>query len=1286
MRKRAQRKSGLIEDQPKLMGEQKPLQKKQFLKFNKNWTIAFSLVVIFLLILFLNSYFNITSGNPFNPEGDGFEKYYLSGPDPYYNMRLVEQTLYGSNPGCYPFYSENDPLLNYPLGRTGHRAPLMNMIAIGFSRLLIPFMDEIDAVGYAMQFVPALFGALLVFPVYFIGKTLFGRKEGILAAFLVALIPIHLSSGHGSAYTLFDHDSFNLLLFFLTYLFLIKSVKETDTTKSILYALLAGIPLAGLSMTWVEARFMYVMIFIYAVVQMLIDIYTSRIELRVARSTTLVLFTGYLLSLPITLARYGGFTIDVPFVMVVAVAGFGVVYYLFGKKNIPWTLSLPIIFAVGIAGLVFLYFAPALAETIPALSGLSKLSELIYGTGIYGKKVSLTIAEAGTYGISRTVMSFGPALYWLAWAGFLFIAYRFIKRHHRRDYLLLLLIFLIEMWLTGVAGRFINDLVPLVALFSAWFILFVIKKIDYKQMTYIIRSTGGGIHGLRRGIKFLHVFGILFVALIVILPNTYLSFDAAVPANEKKNIFGDLPSGAFGTSLGKEEYWIAAYSWFAEQDAEIEKPTERPAFISWWDYGFYEVAVGEHPTVADNFQDGIPPAANFHTATSEEEAVAILIIRLLEGNVAENNGKLARNVITTLEKHLGSNDTAHIQQWVEYPTTSPSYGEPIAPEYDKNLSELYPVGQQWPMNAVYHDATDLLLNALDEEEITWLYHDLQEATGKSIRYYGVEGYDKQIFNIFAFLADKSLLLVAGQGDYNPEDDFVQVKFITQGNRELSYDELKKRTDEQNRDDPVIKTKTIYKDAYFDTMFYRTYIGVTSGTAGSKSEPNYQLPCMNMKHFYAEYISPYPKYAYYQGKSAVVIAKYYEGAYVDGTVTFMNEPKSFQIVVQKNITHYGTELPIDHDETLSTNGTFHVIVPAGNVTIQVRRYHELGPNAFVMTNVTFNGEPGTPLAPISEDEAMRRSENYTRVINISIQPANINGYVYEDKENESNYNASVDQPLENAKVILQGIKKFDPDTGQPLEYDMGMIRTVNTDADGYYQISDLLPGYYQIIVENADGYQIENTLIALPEGNTSHNISQPKPGGVEGTVYFDENQNGKYDSGEELNNVNIDIFYTTTGDDKHVGSLVTDETGTYSFTSLLPGNYRINVTKLPDYKSAQDIVITENETKIINISIEYATITVSGVVKDNQTLDAVGNISLAFVPDASVENNTAQSGSATSDENGQYTIHLLPGTYNVTVNQKVNVSGEEISYVYTGKLYLQVGEGTKTFDILLAREE
>ena len=311
---------------------------------------------------------------------------------------------------------------------------------------------------------------------------------------------------------------------------------------------------------------------------------------------------------------------------------------------------MPAVFGVGGVGLAFLYIVKDISTSVPIFSSLTKFSNILYGTGIYGNKVSMTIAEAGTYSISRTVMSFGPALYWIALIGLVFLMYYFVKDVKRRDYLFIVVVFLVQMWLTGVAGRFLNDMVPLVALSGAWIVWRIVDKIDYKQMARSVRSAGGGIHGLRRGAKFIHLFGILFVAFLLILPNAYLAFDAAVPGTEKKEVFGDLPSGAFGSSLGKEAYWVHAFSWFKEQDTGIERPAERPAFISWWDYGFYEVAVGGHPTVADNFQDGIPPAANFHTATSENEAVIIWVVRLLEGNVEDNNGKLSDDVVQALKK------------------------------------------------------------------------------------------------------------------------------------------------------------------------------------------------------------------------------------------------------------------------------------------------------------------------------------------------------------------------------------------------------------------------------------------------------------------------------------------------------------------------------------------------------------------------------------------------------------------------------------------------------------
>ncbi len=1287
MRKRAQRRSRPLEEEPKhIIQKTKFVPEVQRSRAKKNWWIAVALLGIFLMVLFFNTYFNFTSGQTINSEGTTLStKFYLSGPDPYYNMRIIENT---TQTGHYAFYSEPDPLLNYPLGKSGGRPPLFNMMAIGFSRVLSPFMSEIDSLGYSMQFVPALFGALLVIPVYFIGEAIFGKRAGIIAALFTAIIPIHLSSGHGSAYSLFDHDSFNLLLYFLTFMFLVKAVKEKDTMRSMLFAVLAGLPLAGLSMTWVEARFLYVVIAVYAIVQMIVDIFTSKVNYRVGFSITTILLTGYLVSLPVTAAKLGGFRPDLPLFLALGIGTFSTMYYLFGSKRIPWTLSLPAVFSLGGIALIALYFIKDIAAALPFLSGLTRLSSILYGSGIYGSKVSMTIAEANTYNISHTVMSFGPVLYWLGFFGFVFLAYHFYKDNQKREYLFIIVVFLLNLWLTGTAGRFLNDMAPIIALLGGWLTVIIVDKIDYKQMIRNIKSAGGGIHGLRRGVKFLHVFGILFIAFLVIFPNAYLALDAAVPSTKKSDVFvikiGEditikLPNGAYGLPYGKEAYWVAAYDWLNDQDTAIDNPASRPGYISWWDYGFYEAAIGEHPTVADNFQDGIPPAANFHTATSEKEAVAVWIVRLLEGNVEANGGTLSSGVITALDRRV-ANDSANISQWIEDPKTSPSYDAPIAEEYDENLSKQWRVGDQWSTNAPYHDITAVLVDRLDDEGITRLYHDIQEATGYSIRYYGVEGYDKQIFNIFGFLADKSLLLVAGAGgNYNPEDDFVQIRYVTESNKELTFAEIQGMTKEELQRDPPVNTRTHYKDPYFDTMFYRTYIGPAEGTSGNKKEPNYQLPCFNMRHFCAEYLSDFSKYQYYTNKGAVVIAKYYEGAYINGSVTFNGSPVDAQVVIQKNLSYLENfSLPIDHDKT-NTNDTghFNLISPAGEIRLQIKKF----PNTIyevVLANVSFNNITNPLYYPISDDEAMRKTESYERYLTITIEPASVDGYV-------SLYN---NEPLQAVNLSFYEITQ----TGAS-----HLVASTATNAQGYYNVSGLEPGVY-IIAAEQEGYLIHDTsqdpMKVLP-GERRYNITKPNEGAVEGTIYYDANNNDAYDVGEEMNAVEVELRYQTMdGTIKHIESLTTDETGRYSFDSLpaanTPVSYIINATKVntsttyPDYQTEQLVEIEQNTTTIQNISLAVAPILVSGDVTSDGII--LSNASLLFDINLSVENNTAQKEETTSDEQGQYTIHLTPGYYNITAEATVNESGEETFYTFSGSLQIDMGEGIKTFNIVMAKEE
>ena len=882
-----------------------PVISKPRLKISKpkiKATTVIVLVSIFFLVLFMNSYFNYTSNVAYNPEGTTIgTKFFLSGPDPYHNMRTCEVML---ETGSYPFMAPHseDPLLNYPVGVAGTRPPLFNTIAVASTLVVENFMPRMDALGWSMLFLPAIYGALIVFPVYGIGKELFNKKVGFLAAFFMAIIPAHLGAGHGSAFSLFDHDSFLLLLFVLVFFFVIKALKEKDMMKSIGYAIFAGVFCAAIQWTWIAAQYIFVLLLSFIIIQFIIDIFRGTNDITNGIKIAVTLGTGWLLCLP--LALYRGFLIDYPFLMFISSLIIISLYYIVRRFKIPWLVSMPSLAGLGVIGLGILYMVNR--GLIPILSTLSSLSNIIFGAGIYGNKVALTIAEAHTYALSQTVMAFGPALYWIGLLGFVLFLYHTHAKKYKPENVFLIVIFTVQFWLTTTAGRFLNDVVPVMAILAAFLLCSMIDKISYKKMFSDIKNIGG-LHGLRKGIKLPHIIGISIVLLLVLLPNSFLALDAATPPSMDKEFFGS--QGYFGLGAGQQIYWADACYWLSQQDTEIANDTDRPGILTWWDYGFYLASMSGHPTVADNYQSGIPPAANFHTAQSEKEATAVMIIRLVEGTKVPKNvakGIMPQEVKDVLITHLNKATVYHTQNntaqqlinILEDPETyAPTYDTFVASEWGNNILKVT------EFNAMYHDACNMLVN-LTDDEITMLYKDMQIITKTSIRYYGIEVRDMtSIFAVFPFLADKST-----HGYVTMEDDFFATKYVSKVDGNIYEIEQLENMSTQQRDALDLTTTTVKKGGYYNSMAFKTFYGINE----SKRIPTYM-----MKHWYLSYVSPY-----------ISIAKYYEGAKVNGTVIMNNS------LVTGGVVYVLDENKIPHDYAVTQAGQFDVIVPAGNSTLSL----------------------------------------------------------------------------------------------------------------------------------------------------------------------------------------------------------------------------------------------------------------------------------------------------------------------------------------------------------------
>ncbi|MDP2845973.1 MAG: STT3 domain-containing protein, partial [Candidatus Methanoperedens sp.] len=108
--------------------------------------------------------------------------------DSVFHMRLVENTIQ-----FFPHRIFFDAFTYYPNGTPLHWGPLFDQM-IAFLAIVAGFVTSggmpsqsiIDTIG---AFFPAVMGALVVFPVYFIGKELLDEKTGLIGAFLIAILP-----------------------------------------------------------------------------------------------------------------------------------------------------------------------------------------------------------------------------------------------------------------------------------------------------------------------------------------------------------------------------------------------------------------------------------------------------------------------------------------------------------------------------------------------------------------------------------------------------------------------------------------------------------------------------------------------------------------------------------------------------------------------------------------------------------------------------------------------------------------------------------------------------------------------------------------------------------------------------------------------------------------------------------------------------------------------------------------------------------------------------------------
>ena len=1099
---------------------------------SRAWLVALALVALFAIALFLRAYWNLDAAT------EGGQFILSGGSDPYYHKRAVDaiqergfQTLV------------DDPMLNYPYGSINPNPPLYQWTIAVAGKFMEPFFADLEtSTWYATLWTAPIFGALTVFVIYFIARALSDdRRVGLVAALLWTISTSAIdASGIGAA----DHDATLMFFVALSFLFYIQTVRQfrgdgnwvtnwrdgsalgrgfsnlfRQRALGFGYAALAGISIAAVALTWKGFPYVIGILFAYAGLQMVIDHWKNRDSTGLFVATLLALLVGTLLAYPYYgLTGTTNFVRPVWFIIGAFIVG-GLV--LVPTRDLPTILVMPAAFLVALLGAVVAFFVmPEVANS------------LLYAT-VYFKRTALyeTIAEAHPASFSDLAFGIGPVVFLLAIFTWFAVAWQVIKTRTSRPLLFALVWGALAFYMATSAIRFLFNAIPVFAVFAAIGIVWVIDWLDFGAIRRSLQGNRGW-QGVRKGVRPMHIIGALLVALLLVLPGTMLAADAALPRQSEASIAEGSQSEFVKNFMGKrmgaygqgfiEDYWLDGLRWLDEYDAGTP-PEQRPAFLSWWDYGHWAIAIGNHPAVADNFQNGYEFAANFILSQNETHAVQLMAARLAPLRPQAE-----------VEQMLGDVGVADTRA-----------------AYEKLIHWQY-------------------VDAMDLEQSAELLAKVEQATGKSIRYFAVDvrmmPLDDPSTPDLDYGSSIYYAPVTLKGD--DPDDYVPVK-INVGGRGLTQEQF----EQEIRDNPTRQIAASsehleFTDKFFNSMFYRAYVGTPpSGQVPARGDTvidalNNQRPAAGLTHFRVVYATP-----------ALKILEYTPGVKVTGTVSEEGTPIE------------GATLTAFDDagrillENLFTNaqgqiGSEAFDVPHGSATTGADgRYELVAPFSMEGGNVTIVAtKDGVELAR-SSLSVPRTQVATPQTLDLVVERGVVEGIVFEDRDGNGAYNATTDALVPDANLTVAG-------------------QSVTSDAEGKYRVEGVSAGFQNVTV-TGDRYDVSprsKQVRAQPGATTTHDVAlELKPATVTGTVYADANDNGVFDEGESAGLTTVDFQPDAeVADNAAVATRETTDAGGNYTASLRPGAYNVTVSFTgPDgtrYTTTDKVVVATGETRVADLRL------------------------------------------------------------------------------------------------------
>jgi len=563
----------------------------------------------------------------------------FTGVDAYYQMRIVDNLVHN-----FPHLNTFDPYLLYPEGGRIGAFPFFNYLlafVIWVLGLGSPSQHLVDVVGV---YFPAVLGALVVVPVYFIGKGIFGRWAGVIAGGLVGIYPGEFLGRSILGFT--DYHVAEVLFTSVAMAFLVYAVKsgrEADDVfkavkggswgKLLMYSVLAGIFLGIYFLTWMGALLFVLIVFIFLVIQLMIDHLKGRSVGYLGVIGVVVFGIGLLMFLP---ARPDAmFVVSLVIGVVVPVVLVGLSRVMAWRKmNV--VLYPVVVIAVGVVGLIALRLIAS--ELFDAMVGSLGIFKWVKDTTVY--EMQAILYPGGKFSWLVVWLNFTTGFF-LSFISMGILIYQIIKKGEGEK--VLLVVWSVVMLLATLAmRRFAYYYVVNVALLSgyvSWMVLefagFREKKTEVVEVVEKSRKKHRRERGRQEVSGTYMTLAAIAVFLLVFYPNI-----GPLPR------MGQIPPGtqlsvalAKNPSFVPSDGWCEALDWLREKtpepfgdasfyyaEYEVPKAGEQYKYpdsaygvACWWDYGYWVTRIGKRMPISN---PGIGHHGEAFLLTAQDEAGA----------------------------------------------------------------------------------------------------------------------------------------------------------------------------------------------------------------------------------------------------------------------------------------------------------------------------------------------------------------------------------------------------------------------------------------------------------------------------------------------------------------------------------------------------------------------------------------------------------------------------------------------------------------------------------------